>query len=161
MDTISTQRMIVKLNDYFEHNGSERRYWQYDGKYFVCYNACSDMDDIDELSERYLRLDYAKYCSNMREIRITEDCEIDWCVEYGFKALNLNTMLFENVSGIGKSEHLVIRIVEDNVEFDESDISCEIIKLKSMGFNIVYALYCDEFLYGYVFENYVDLYEQK
>lgn len=51
--------MMVELNNYYENNNSEKRYWLGNNDiYFVCYNALSDMDDIEEVSEEQIRKQY-------------------------------------------------------------------------------------------------------
>ena len=51
-----TDEMIEAINEHYENTGSEKRYWVHESEkcgtmYFVCHNALSDMDDIDEVTE--------------------------------------------------------------------------------------------------------------
>ena len=47
--------MVEMLNTYNENHNSETRYWIQDDMYFICYNALSDMDEIEEISEEKIR----------------------------------------------------------------------------------------------------------
>lgn len=52
---------ITMLNNHLEMVGSDRRYWITDNRIFVCYNATTDEDDIDEISIKRFLHDYNDY----------------------------------------------------------------------------------------------------
>lgn len=55
-----TEDMILAINAEEENKGTETRYWKNGNRYFVCYNAVSDMDDIHEVSADTIRNIYYK-----------------------------------------------------------------------------------------------------
>ena len=44
--------LAKKANEACELNNSDTRFWVDDGRYFICYNAKDEMDDIDEVSKK-------------------------------------------------------------------------------------------------------------
>ncbi len=59
------EEKIEFLNEFYESIGSEKRYWIGNNDiYFVCYNATSIMDDIDEVSEDAINNDYERILKN-------------------------------------------------------------------------------------------------
>lgn len=84
--------------------------------------------------------------------KITVDTEIHWD-DYTVYALNLSTMVFENTSGIGGDENLVIAInLYDDYETAQDKNELELNKLRKEGYNIVYALYTyNHYLIGYAY----------
>ena len=48
------------LNDYNECIGTEKRYWIEGNYYYVCYNALSAMDEIEEIDENAINKAYEK-----------------------------------------------------------------------------------------------------
>ena len=53
---MTIEEMIEALNCHYENMNSEKRYWIGDNDvYFVCYNALSAMDDIDEVSLEHIK----------------------------------------------------------------------------------------------------------
>jgi hypothetical protein len=46
-----TEANIIDINSKYENQNSETRVWKYGDRYFICYNALSDMDDISEITE--------------------------------------------------------------------------------------------------------------
>jgi hypothetical protein len=56
---MTIDEMIEAINEHYENTNSETRYWIGDNNViFVCHNALSDMDDIDEVSEERVRKVY-------------------------------------------------------------------------------------------------------
>lgn len=55
------EEMIEELNCHYENMNSEKRYWinyadeEKDDRYFVCYNALSAMDEIDEVTLEHIK----------------------------------------------------------------------------------------------------------
>ena len=84
--------------------------------------------------------------------KITTDCEIHWD-DYNVYALNLSTMVFENTSGIGAEENLVIAInLFDEFETAQDKTELELNALRNAGYNIVYALYTNNhYLIGFAY----------
>lgn len=157
MKTIAEK--IQEMNAKKEAQGLETRYWIVDGnRYFVCHDACSTCEDIEEITfeELMRRYDALFHTDNaFKVIKIKKDCEICWYPEYGVDALNLDTLICECTSGIGANENLVICIAENldvNHTIDEVDFSNDIRKLKSLGIKVVYALYnMNQQLCGFVY----------
>ena len=59
-------QMIEELNNYNEFCGKDVRYWvMNDGRYVVCYNATTDMDDIHEISEKQIKEDIKKMINEL------------------------------------------------------------------------------------------------
>ena len=54
----SIENMVEAINEHYENTGSEIRYWIEGDYYFICYNALSDMDDIDEIPLSYIERKY-------------------------------------------------------------------------------------------------------
>ena len=42
------------INNHNERKGSDVRYWITDNRYFVCYNATTDCDDISEVTKEQI-----------------------------------------------------------------------------------------------------------
>ena len=86
--------------------------------------------------------------------KITVDTEIHWPA-YTVYALNLSTMVFENTSGIGAEENMVIVINSyDDYETAQDKTELELNTLRKDGYNIVYALYTyDHYLIGYAYND--------
>lgn len=58
-ETMVTDEMLEAINEHYENTDSEIRYWRYGNDYLcVCYNALSDMDDIDDVSEEEVKRVY-------------------------------------------------------------------------------------------------------
>ena len=55
------EEMVEELNEHYERMNSEKRYWieygeeEKDDMYFVCYNALSAMDEIEEVTRQHIR----------------------------------------------------------------------------------------------------------
>jgi len=52
--------MMEELNNYNEFIGTEQRYWIEGDMYFICYNATTIMDEIEEVNETKIINDYNK-----------------------------------------------------------------------------------------------------
>mgnify|MGYP003550294943 CR=1 FL=1 len=61
---------ITMLNNHLEMVGSDRRYWITDNRIFVCYNATTDEDDIDnpERKQQEKEQQYKKAEEQQRQI---------------------------------------------------------------------------------------------
>lgn len=58
---MTIQEKAQEVNTYYENHDSETRLWMTDnGMWFICYNALSDQDDIDEISEKKIDTLYAE-----------------------------------------------------------------------------------------------------
>lgn len=97
---------------------------------------------------------------NMQRFVIFEDSEIDWYKEYHVKALNLNSLVFENCSDFCADDKSIIVLSKDFVyvnwnDVDEFQVSDIVEKLKYEGMNVIYALYSEEnnYLVGFVYED--------
>lgn len=87
--------------------------------------------------------------------KITVDTEIYWPAYYVY-ALNLSTMVFENTSGIGAEENLVIvsNLHDNDFEIAQDKTELELNTLRKNGYNIVYALYTyNHYLIGYAYND--------
>ena len=86
--------------------------------------------------------------------KITTDCEIHWD-DYNVYALNLSTMVFENTSGFGANENMVIIIdMNSDLELAQDCVESQIQRLRENDAELVYALYAfDHSLIGYVYTN--------
>lgn len=78
--------------------------------------------------------------------------EIDWVGKFGVMAMNLSTLIYENVSGFDESEKAVIHIAKYDKPYniEENDIS---ILIRNNYPNVLFALYDDTYLVGYVTKN--------
>lgn len=89
----------------------------------------------------------------MKVTYLTEDTSIDWYGDYHVNALNLGSLVFENVSDIYADDNLEIHIFDGLAEdVDEFEISDEIREVKNDGYTIDYALYSlkTNYLIGFV-----------
>ena len=86
--------------------------------------------------------------------KITTDCEIHWD-DFNVYALNLSTMVFENSSGFGAEENIIIKIDnDDDKEIAQDCTESQIQGLRENGFTLVYTFYTfDHYLVGYAYTN--------
>ena len=90
----------------------------------------------------------------MTTVKITTDQEVDWYKMYNVYALNLDTMLFENVSYLYGD--VTINVIDKDHEDDEEELVQDMLetllhKKTDKGADIWFALYSEShFLVGYV-----------
>lgn len=60
------EKMVEAINEYNEWCGNEIRIWIEDDMIFVCYNALSDMDDIDEVNENWVNREHQRIIENAK-----------------------------------------------------------------------------------------------
>lgn len=65
-EELTIEQKIEFINDVNEFNGTEKRFWIGDNDvYFVCYNATSIMDEIEEVDEDRINREYEKILAGM------------------------------------------------------------------------------------------------
>lgn len=63
---MTTEEKAQALNDYNEFIGTEKRFWLADDedRYFICHNALSAMDELEEVDEAVINREYEKINKN-------------------------------------------------------------------------------------------------
>lgn len=61
-EELTIEQKLELLNDYNECIGTEKRFWIADDedRYFICYNALSAMDEIEEVDENRINRECEK-----------------------------------------------------------------------------------------------------
>ena len=86
---------------------------------------------------------------NVPIMKVKLNAETDWSSVFGLSAMNKSTMLYENTSYT--EDMYAVMFDNDDIMFDESDVSNIVLNWDDKQGTIEYLLYTNRFLVGYVY----------